>query len=69
LSEATTDRKTLPNSAPEANTASGCGLITGKRGCDSQQGIQQGEGAAAAVPCSSAAHSHDDAITPTPSTT
>ena len=39
--EATTDRKTPPNSAPDANTASGCGAQHRQRGRDREQPVQQ----------------------------
>ncbi len=47
--EATTDRKTLPNSAPDANTASGCALSTGSAVATASKRIQQAERAAAAA--------------------
>jgi hypothetical protein len=67
--DATTERKTPPNSAPEANTTSGAALSTGINVATASRPLNRASGPPLRWRCSSPAHSHDDAITPAPSRT
>ena len=65
--DATTDRNTLPNSAPDTNTATGWLLSTGSTVASASSPFSSASVCPPRQRCSSPAHSHDDAITPTPS--
>ena len=67
--EATRDRNTAPNKAPDANTATGCALTTGSSVATASSPLSKASGCPPLKRCSSPAHSHDDATTPSPSST
>jgi hypothetical protein len=64
---ATTDRKTLPNSAPEAKAATGWALSTSSSVASASRPFSSASGRPSRWRCSRPAHSQDEAITPAPS--
>ena len=61
--EATSDRKTAPNSRPEANTASGCVLSTGSSVASASSALRSASDSPPRKRCSIPAQSHDEAMT------
>ena len=67
--EATSDRKTAPNSSPDANTASGLTLSTGSSVAIASSALSRASALPPRDRCRSRAHSHDEATTAAPSMT
>ena len=67
--DATTDRNTAPNKAPEAKTATGCDDSTGSSVASASRPLSSDSGRPPRWRCSRPAHSHDEATTPAPSST
>src|SRR5204862_218297 len=67
--EATSERKTAPNSRPEAKTASGCTLSTGSNVATATSAFSSASAPPPRDRCSNLAHNHDDATTAAPSIT
>src|SRR5690606_32820083 len=67
--DATSDRNTLPNSSPDAKTATGCALSTGNTVASASRPLSSASASPPRQRCSTPAHSHDEATTPRPSST